>query len=44
VLPLDIDRLARVYPRDVLWPMMEVSSLSTEALAVEASVQAFAVT
>jgi DNA gyrase subunit B len=39
----DIDRLARVYPRDVLWPMMEVSSLSTEALAVEASVQAFAV-
>ena len=26
VLPLDIDRLARVYPRDVLWPMMEVSS------------------
>ncbi len=38
----DIDRLARVYPRDVLWPMMEVSSLSTEALLAEASVQAFA--
>ena len=38
----DIDRLARVYPRDVLWPMAEVSTLSIEALASEASVQAFA--
>ncbi len=38
----DIERLARVYPRDVLWPMMAVPSLATEDLAVEGAVQAFA--
>ena len=38
----DIDRLARVYPRDVLWPMMNVPSLATEDLADEATVQTFA--
>ncbi len=38
----DIERLARVYPRDVLWPMMAVPSLATEDLADEAKVQTFA--
>ena len=38
----DIERLARVYPRDVLWPMMTVPSLATEDLADERQVQAFA--
>ena len=38
----DIDRLARVYPRDVLWPMMSVSQLDADALADESRVMAFA--
>jgi len=38
----DIERLARVYPKDVLWPMMTVSSLATADLGEEAKVQAFA--
>ena len=38
----DIDRLARVYPKDVLWPMMTVSALATADLADEGRVQAFA--
>ena len=38
----DIERLARVYPRDVLWQMMAVPSLETEDLADEAKVQTFA--
>ena len=38
----DIERLARVYPRDVLWPMMTLPSLATEDLADERAVQAFA--
>ena len=38
----DIERLARVYPRDVLWPMMAVPSLAPEDLADEGAVQAFA--
>ena len=37
-----IERLARVYPRDVLWPMMSVPSLVAEDLVDEANVQAFA--
>jgi len=37
----DVERLARVYPRDVLWPMMTVSTLSVEILGDEAKVQAF---
>ena len=39
----DIERLARVYPTDVLWPMMTVSALATADLADEGRVQAFAV-
>jgi DNA gyrase subunit B len=39
----DIDRLARVYPRDVLWPMMAVPSLATEDLVDEAKVQTFSI-
>ena len=38
----DTERLARVYPRDVLWAMMGVPSLATEDLVDEAKVQAFA--
>jgi DNA gyrase subunit B len=38
----DIERLARVYPKDVLWPMMAVPLLAAEDLADEAKVQAFA--
>ena len=38
----DIERLARVYPRDVLWLMMTLPSLATEDLADERAVQAFA--
>ena len=38
----DTERLARVYPRDVLWAMMAVPSLATEDLVDEAKVQAFA--
>ena len=38
----DIERLARVYPRDVLWSMMAVPSLAPEDLVNEANVQAFA--
>ena len=38
----DIDRLARVYPRDVLWPMMSVSQLDADSLADESHVMAFA--
>ena len=38
----DIERLARVYPKDVLWPMMTVSALATADLADEGRVQAFA--
>jgi DNA gyrase subunit B len=38
----DIERLARVYPKDVLWPMMAVPFLAAEDLADEAKVQAFA--
>ena len=38
----DIERLARVYPRDVLWSMMAVPSLAAENLADEAKVQTFA--
>ena len=38
----DIERLARVYPRDVLWSMMAVPSLAAEDLVTEANVQAFA--
>ena len=38
----DIERLARVYPRDVLWSMMAVPSLAAEDLMTEANVQAFA--
>ena len=38
----DIERLARVYPRDVLWSMTAVPSLAAEDLANEATVQAFA--
>ncbi len=38
----DIERLARVYPKDVLWPMMAVSALATADLADEGRVQAFA--
>ena len=38
----DIERLARVYPRDVLWSMMAVPSLAPEDLVTEANVQAFA--
>ena len=38
----DIERLARVYPRDVLWLMMTLPSLATEDLADEGAVQAFA--
>ena len=37
----DIERLARVYPRDVLWSMMTVPSLAPEDLVNEANVQAF---
>ena len=39
----DIERLARVYPKDVLWPMMTVSALAAADLADEGRVQAFAV-
>ena len=39
-----IERLARVYPQDVLWPMMAVPFLAAEDLADEAKVQAFATT
>ena len=38
----DIERLARVYPRDVLWPLMAVPSLATTDLGDEDKVQAFA--
>jgi DNA gyrase subunit B len=38
----DIERLARVYPRDVLWSMLAVPSLAAEDLVNEADVQAFA--
>jgi len=38
----DIERLARVYPKDVLWAMMTVSALATADLADEGRVQAFA--
>ena len=38
----DIERLARVYPREVLWSMMAVPSLAPEDLVNEANVQAFA--
>ena len=38
----DIERLARVYPKDVLWPMMTVSALAAADLADEGRVQAFA--
>ena len=38
----DIERLSRVYPRDVLWPLMSVDSLSVDALADEGAVQSFA--
>ena len=38
----DIERLARVYPKDVLWPMMTVSALATDDLVDEGRVQAFA--
>ena len=38
----DIERLARVYPRDVLWSMMAVPSLAPEDLVNETNVQAFA--
>ena len=37
----DIERLGRVYPKDVLWPMMTVSPLATADLADEGKVQAF---
>ena len=38
----DIDRLARVYPRDVLWPMMFGPALLVEQMADEGAVQTFA--
>ena len=38
----DIDRLARVYPRDVLWPLMSIDSLLVDALNDEEAVQKFA--
>ena len=38
----DIERLARVYPQDVLWRVTAVSSLATADLADEGKVQAFA--
>ena len=38
----DIERLARVYPQDVLWPLMTVASLATADLGDEDKVQAFA--
>ena len=37
----DIERLARVYPQDVLWPLMSVPSLATADLGDESIVQAF---
>ena len=37
----DVERLARVYPRDVMWPMMIVPALSVEDLQEEAKVQVF---
>ena len=39
----DIERLGRVYPKDVLWPMMTVSPLATADLADEGKVQAFVI-
>ena len=39
----DIERLSRVYPKDVLWPMMTVSPLATADLADEGKVQAFVI-
>ena len=39
----DIERLNRVYPKDVLWPMMTVSPLATADLADEGKVQAFVI-
>jgi DNA gyrase subunit B len=38
----DIERLARVYPQDVLWPITSVSLLATADLGDEDKVQAFA--
>ncbi|MDG2461343.1 MAG: DNA topoisomerase (ATP-hydrolyzing) subunit B [Luminiphilus sp.] len=38
----DIDRLGRVYPRDVLWRMLGVSTLGVDQLEDEAQVTAFA--
>jgi DNA gyrase subunit B len=38
----DIERLARVYPKDVLWPITSVSSLAAADLGDEDRVQAFA--
>ena len=38
----DIERLARVYPQDVLWPLMAVPTLATADLGDEGAVQAFA--
>ena len=38
----NIERLARVYPQDVLWQIMSVSSLATADLGDEDTVQAFA--
>ena len=38
----DIERLARVYPQDVLWPLMAVPALATADLVDEGAVQAFA--
>ena len=38
----DIDRLARVYPRDVLWQVLNVAALGVDQLADEARVSAFA--
>ena len=37
----DIERLARVYPRDVLWSLLQVSTLAVESLAAEDRVGAF---
>ena len=37
----DIERLARVYPRDVLWSLLRVPTLEVEALSAEDRVSAF---
>ena len=37
----DIERLARVYPRDVLWSLLQVPTLDVGALSAEDSVSAF---